>query len=256
MKSFNFFLFLSLILSLILVPTFSSHTVSVTVSTDKPTYTPSEVVKVTGRVMNDSIPVPTAEIGVEVDKPDGSPIFVDQLIAGSDGYFQSQFRLSSGVPTGRYTIYATYGGVRAIETFKVKYSSSISIFVFPSSIALGSSITVSGGISPSLEGVKVILVYTRPDGSDVTRSITTNSTGHYKDVFEPDIIGEWTVKANWAGDEDYIASESSIAKVHITKPPLWEQEIAGVEVKYWLVLAIATVIAGMIAVLVVLKKKI
>lgn len=92
--------------------------------------------------------------------------------------------------------------------------SSITCSASPSTITLGSSVTVSGSISPSHAGVAVSLTYTKPDATTIARTATTTSAGSYSDVYTPDMAGSWTVIASWDGDSDHLGATSSHA--HLT----------------------------------------
>ncbi|MFQ6085166.1 MAG: hypothetical protein ACE5OY_02735 [Candidatus Bathyarchaeia archaeon] len=87
--------------------------------------------------------------------------------------------------------------------------SSISCSLSGSSISYGQSITVSGSIVPLRPYATVTLRYTAPDGYTITHTVQTDADGGFRDVFTPDKIGLWRVKASWAGDEDHYGSKSS-----------------------------------------------
>jgi hypothetical protein len=88
-------------------------------------------------------------------------------------------------------------------------ASEISCEVSSSEIDFGGSVTVSGYVSPPIAGAEVTLNYTRPDGFNLTRAVTSVQYGFYSDTYTPDMAGEWTVKASWMGDEQHAPSESS-----------------------------------------------
>jgi hypothetical protein len=75
-------------------------------------------------------------------------------------------------------------------------------------ISGGQNVTVSGSITPLRVGVEVDVTYIRPDGSTIIRKALTNTTGIYADTFMPDKLGQWKVKASWAGDAEYEGSTS------------------------------------------------
>jgi hypothetical protein len=113
------FLFVLLISALPLSVLVSSATINVTVQTDKSTYTLGELVSIAGNVTSDGSPVAGVYVGIEVDKPDGSPIFVDQVQTDSNGSFLTNFTLPTDAPVGRYNVTATYGGSQAFSHFDV-----------------------------------------------------------------------------------------------------------------------------------------
>jgi hypothetical protein len=93
------------------------------------------------------------------------------------------------------------------------------ISCIPSStyISGGQNVTVSGFITPLRVGVEVDVTYIRPDGSTVIRKALTNTTGGYADTFMPDKLGQWKVKASWAGDAEYEGSTSYPEEFTVSK---------------------------------------
>jgi hypothetical protein len=79
-----------------------------------------------------------------------------------------------------------------------------------SEITLGSSVTISGAINPSLSMRTMTLTYTKPDGSTFYRTTTTNSYGRYSDTYPVSSLGSWIVMASWEGDSTYDGAASSL----------------------------------------------
>jgi hypothetical protein len=96
---------------------------------------------------------------------------------------------------------------------------SISCSVLPASLTLGNSTAVSGSISPGVSNVTVTLTYTKPDATTVYRTATSGADGSFSDTYTPDIAGSWSVKANWAGNDVYLASTSFDATFAVTAAP-------------------------------------
>nr|MDO8133816.1 glycoside hydrolase family 99-like domain-containing protein [Candidatus Njordarchaeum guaymaensis] len=88
--------------------------------------------------------------------------------------------------------------------------SSITASVSSESIEIGQSITGSGSLSPEGEGRPIILFYTKPDSSTLTRTGTTAADGSYSDTFNPDTVGTWRVQASWEGDEEFEGKTSQV----------------------------------------------
>jgi hypothetical protein len=78
-------------------------------------------------------------------------------------------------------------------------------------IVPGDSLTVSGAISPAVDGVTVTLTYTKPDATSLTRTAVSAGGGAYTDTYAPATEGSWSVKASWAGNDDYQSATSSSA---------------------------------------------
>jgi len=111
------------------------------------------------------------------------------------------------------TLYYNYALVpRLGEKYRItiaKIPTNISCSVSPSEFKQGSSVTVSGSISPALSDKNVTLTYKNPDGRTVTRTVTTGSDGSYSDSYKPDSAGSWSVVASWEGDSIHDGASSS-----------------------------------------------
>jgi hypothetical protein len=142
----------------------------------------------------------------------------------------SQASLSPG--TYPLTIVGTGGGkthstIVNIVVAENKQSSSLSLSVSPLSLKVGESVALGGALSPSL-ATTVELVYTRPDGFELVKHVTTSGAGVFSDAFKPDMPGAWSVKARWPGDADHYACESQTQSFSVEPPPeqppsLWDQ---------------------------------
>lgn len=82
-------------------------------------------------------------------------------------------------------------------------------WVSPSSTLIGKMVNVSGSIEPPHTGVEVKLIYEKPDGTLVNRTVLTDNEGFYHDAFIPDQLGSWQVNASWSGSGEYLGSETS-----------------------------------------------
>lgn len=104
-------------------------------------------------------------------------------------------------PSGRFVQYsATFSAQGTITPVLMNVTISyvsISLSVPVPTTTVGSSLTVTGAISPSVSGA-VTLTYTRPDGSTVMRTVTSAS-GLLTDSYAPDRVGSWSVRAFWPG---------------------------------------------------------
>jgi len=96
-----------------------------------------------------------------------------------------------------------------------KIQTSISCSVSSSSPTIGDSITVSGSISPAVSGATVTLTYTKPDGTTLTRTVTSISGGSYSYLYQPDATGSWSVKASWDGDSQHLSASSQSASFNV-----------------------------------------
>jgi len=97
----------------------------------------------------------------------------------------------------------------------VKAESIISVSAVKPSITIGEAATVSVFIGPPHGGVTVTLTYTKPDATVVTRTLTTNFAGHFSDIYTPDQLGSWSVKASWEGSEHYERAISPLTSFRV-----------------------------------------
>jgi Tol biopolymer transport system component len=85
-------------------------------------------------------------------------------------------------------------------------------------VLLGDPSTVAGSIEPSVSGANVTLIYTKPDGSSITRHIITEADGSYSDSYEPSELGTWWIEASWDGDPGHHASRSQSIELSVIEP--------------------------------------
>ena len=102
-------------------------------------------------------------------------------------------------------LYELYRGqLRALR------ESSISASVSPDSIKIGESVTITGSVVPRRGGRTVKMSYTRPDSSTFVRTVTTAVDGSFRDTYEPDAVGQWSVEVSLEEDAEYSGSTSPI----------------------------------------------
>jgi hypothetical protein len=88
----------------------------------------------------------------------------------------------------------------------------------PSSAQTGEGISLSGTLSPHPPGAVVRIVYTEA-GSQVTHTMTTDTSGAYADVIQASTAGDLTVQAFYDGAAGYLASQSPICQITVSSPP-------------------------------------
>ena len=165
-----------------------------------------------------------AGVSYSFSLPSADPSFTSAL------QVMSQASLSPG--TYPLTVVGTGGGkthstIVNLDVAENKQSSSLSLSVSPPSLKVGESVALGGALSPGL-ATTVELVYTRPDGFELVKHVTTSSAGAFSDAFKPDMPGPWSVKARWPGDADHYAGESQTQSFYVEPPPeqppsLWDQ---------------------------------
>ncbi|MEM3715032.1 MAG: hypothetical protein QXF82_08805 [Nitrososphaeria archaeon] len=212
---FTFLLFMLLLL----IPFLNTYASSLTVSTDKPEYNRGQAVTI---FISDA--TPGCDLGVQVENPAGG-VWADQVKADSQGKASTTYKVPPDAIYGTYTVTVAGGGYSASCTFKVvevyvpppppppppKGTSSITISVSRETIMLGENVTIEGTLSPSLN-VTVKLMFTSPNGSEVSKSVST-SYGAFTYVFKPDSPGYWTIKATWEGNNQYEGCVSNTVSI-------------------------------------------
>jgi len=89
----------------------------------------------------------------------------------------------------------------SVEFIVSKIETTVTCSVSPQSVEKGETVDVSGSIDPVQENATVTLNYKRPDGSIFNRDVKTYADGSYRDSYQPDVEGSWSVNASWLGDE-------------------------------------------------------
>ena len=83
--------------------------------------------------------------------------------------------------------------------------------VSPQNVEKGESVDVSGSIDPVQENVTVALVYKRPNGSVFDHNVKTDAEGSFRESYQPDVEGSWSVNASWLGDEKHRGDWMSVS---------------------------------------------
>ncbi|MBO3804186.1 MAG: carboxypeptidase regulatory-like domain-containing protein [Candidatus Brockarchaeota archaeon] len=97
-----------------------------------------------------------------------------------------------------------------------KKTAELSISLSPPSAQIGSSVTVTGTLSPARTGS--VTIYASFGGEAFSELAEAElSEGQYSYTFEPEKIGTYEVKAEWPGDDEYNPATSSIASLTVTK---------------------------------------
>ena len=73
----------------------------------------------------------------------------------------------------------------------------------------------NGTLAPAVGGASVSIVYTSPTGATITHSVSTDGGGNYTDSFVAVVKGTWHAQAHWAGDGDYLPSDSGVCTLTI-----------------------------------------
>jgi len=111
------------------------------------------------------------------------------------------------------------------DAFLLKYvdliPSAVSCLLSSPKITMGDTVTISGITSPIISGARIILRFTRPDGTTFIKNITTDSEGSYSESYAPTETGLWNIKASWEGDTTHTGSTSQTLSFTVveSQPP-------------------------------------
>jgi hypothetical protein len=90
--------------------------------------------------------------------------------------------------------------------------------VSPNSIVVGLSVSLSGSISPDPGIVPVSITVSQDAGAtwSFLMSVSTDGSGAYSASWAPPAPGNYLLKANWSGNTQFAASQSSSASLTVT----------------------------------------
>jgi YVTN family beta-propeller protein len=155
-----------------------------------------------------------------VVRPDGEFIFVS-TIDHPDGIVEvidiSRMEKIESIWLGEGNMYPRGIAIRPLLSSGM-ISTSITC-LGPESVILNSTLTISGCISPPLQGREVTLVYKDPSSVPISRKSETDSNGAYIDNFSPQKTGNWEVTASWDGDEGNTGATSPTLSFTVKRDP-------------------------------------
>ena len=93
----------------------------------------------------------------------------------------------------------------------------LTIAISPTEVKQTNTATVSGTISPKIAGAAVTLAYTKPDGTGLTKTVTTDTDGKFSDSIASEDMGSWQVYASWQGDQLHAGARSAATTFQVTE---------------------------------------
>jgi len=108
--------------------------------------------------------------------------------------------------------------VNVVGTPPSKQPSSISINANPSTVEVGSNVTITGTIDPSRVGVNVMIRYRTLGGAwfpSPLATVQTNGLSRYEYNWTTSNIGQFELYASWQGDTEYNEASSNITTVTV-----------------------------------------
>lgn len=100
-------------------------------------------------------------------------------------------------------------GSSEVTVTVTKLTSTISVSANPTTVAVGSTVTISGSITPARNGANVRILYKLGEGKwTPIGNATTDQNGLYRyDWTAPTTIGTYQINSTWTGDERYKGDE-------------------------------------------------
>jgi len=147
-----------------------------------------------------------------------------------------------------HSVYFTYAaGVHSIQiTTRGILGSAISIAINSTSVVVGSSVTISGGIVADgtvRANVPVTITHRPSSGTWTTlATVATNQNGNYSYVWETKKDGTYEVKASWSGDQNTEGSESLVRTLAV------KEEAGGIDIYTVAAIVVGVVIVAAIVV--------
>jgi len=99
-------------------------------------------------------------------------------------------------------------------SYKTLVFSSISLVISSTYVIQGSTITLSGQLSPALQN-KTVTIYIKINNSpwSVLDIVITGSNGRFTYVCNGETAGAYYIRASWSGNSDYAGADSSTQNV-------------------------------------------
>ncbi len=88
-------------------------------------------------------------------------------------------------------------------------NSSVTIEVAKPKVVLGESAAVFGRLVPGIANTTITLSFVKPDSTVIDTEVATSEMGTFSFTYMPDMVGIWSVAAQWRSDRGYYDSASS-----------------------------------------------
>jgi outer membrane protein assembly factor BamB len=88
-------------------------------------------------------------------------------------------------------------------------NSSLTLELAQPKIVLGESVSGSGSLVPGKANASIVLSFVKPDDTVINMQVVTSEKGTFNFTYTPDVVGDWTVAAQWQSDKGYYASAYS-----------------------------------------------
>ncbi|MCE5313979.1 MAG: Ig-like domain-containing protein [Armatimonadota bacterium] len=152
----------------------------------------------------------------------GAQVITSTTTTNADGSFEMNFNADE---VGDYQLAISFDGDETYNdcnttitiTSQQKIETSITLECLPETPYIGDTVTVTGTISPVLEG-SISLECTQPGGSSTTTSLTSASDGTFTYTTTLNAEGQWYFNATYAGNESHAACAQVLSFVATVRP--------------------------------------
>lgn len=87
----------------------------------------------------------------------------------------------------------------------------ISLKLEQTEVTVGKSVTGFGQLTPGIANAPITVLFVEPDGGVDKIQVATSGSGVFNFTRTLDVVGRWTVKAQWQSDKQYYSSAYSEA---------------------------------------------
>ena len=87
--------------------------------------------------------------------------------------------------------------------------SNVTLELDRSKVVMGESVKVSGRLVPGMANASILLSFVRPDGTTDDVQVAIAEKGVFNFTYKPDVVGNWTVSAQWESTDGYYSSAYS-----------------------------------------------
>ena len=136
------------------------------------------------------------------------------------GYFNTSSNswCAPSIYEGRVYVGSTDWNIYCLAEYPTINTNIAVEFAVPE-LALGESTMVIGRLTPGIAHESIMLTFLKPDSSEYTVQVTTSEKGSFNFTYTPDIIGNWSVSAQWQTDKGYYTSaHSEPAPIKVNEP--------------------------------------
>lgn len=101
-------------------------------------------------------------------------------------------------------------------SYQTLASSAISIALEPTYIIQGSTVTLSGQLSPALQN-QTVTIYAKINTSpwNALGTAATDTGGHFAYAWNPEASGTYYIRASWSGDSEHATADSQVGTVTV-----------------------------------------